>query len=472
MAKSPTVKCSQCEASLNLKDESRLGTKVRCPKCREVFVASLASSTSDDEEWDDGGFFDDNSDEILDDEWEDYGTPIPTVKPSKSKSTGKKSSGKKSKKGKGKKRDSDKLPAGVLIAIIGGGLLMLSLIIGALYLAATSLGVVDEERFAWLPSDMESYVELQVDDVWKSAVLRPVRGSEFWRTLETRLRTLSGIEVDQIDSIVVGTSATETTPIVLVRTKSPIDPSTMKGEVTPSSYAGKTIFDHADGFSRMLADEHSLVVGRRHMIEKSIDANGVCAVAEQFSFLPSYGHLVMGSISPDANFGADPSQFLSEDASIDSESVLNTLLIFNFRNEITGKFAVDFGDAASAQQAVEEGEEGIRLAKEALEAQKQDLENMAFVLTVQARSFVYKMEDVLNSISLGSSGSQFYGDFSINSGITRDFADEMEFFTPMLERRVDSILGIELSDNEYDDDEDFWDDEPDDMALPGGIPLP
>ncbi|MEW4489687.1 zinc-ribbon domain-containing protein [Thalassoglobus sp. JC818] len=472
MAKSFTVTCSQCGASLNLKDESRLGSKVRCPKCREVFVAKLSSSTADDEEWDDGGFFDDSSDEGFDDEWEDYGTPIHSVKSSKSKSASKKSSGKKSKKGKGKKRDSDKLPVGVIVAIFAGGLLMISLIGGALYLAATSLGAVDEARFAWLPSDMESYVELQVDDVWKSAVLRPVRSSEFWRTLETRLRTLSGVEIDQIDSIVVGTSATETTPIVLVRTKAPIDPSTMKGEVTPSTYAGKTIFDHADGFSRMVADEQTLVVGQRQMIEKSIDANGVCAVAGQFAFLPSYGHLIMGSISPDANFGADPSQFLSEDISIDSESVLNTLLVFNFRSDITAKFTVDFGDAASAQEAVEEGEEGIRLAKEALEAHKQDLENMAFVLTVQARSFVYKMEDVLDSISLSSSGSQFYGDFSINSGITRDFASEIEFFTPMLVRRVDSVLGIEMDEDEYDDEDDFWEDEPDDMALPGGIPLP
>ncbi|QDU40029.1 hypothetical protein Mal4_43830 [Maioricimonas rarisocia] len=49
-----TVHCSHCGAGLKLKDRSKLGKKVACPKCKQPFVLT-ASDDAGDDEWDDLG---------------------------------------------------------------------------------------------------------------------------------------------------------------------------------------------------------------------------------------------------------------------------------------------------------------------------------------------------------------------------------------------------------------------------------
>ncbi|MFG0333976.1 MAG: hypothetical protein ACF8TS_11490 [Maioricimonas sp. JB049] len=49
-----TVHCTHCGAGLKLKDRSKLGKKVACPKCRQPFVLT-ASDDAGDDEWDDLG---------------------------------------------------------------------------------------------------------------------------------------------------------------------------------------------------------------------------------------------------------------------------------------------------------------------------------------------------------------------------------------------------------------------------------
>ncbi|MEW4526215.1 hypothetical protein [Maioricimonas sp. JC845] len=49
-----TVHCSHCGAGLKLKDRSKLGKKVACPKCKQPFVLT-ASDDAGEDEWDDLG---------------------------------------------------------------------------------------------------------------------------------------------------------------------------------------------------------------------------------------------------------------------------------------------------------------------------------------------------------------------------------------------------------------------------------
>ena len=50
MAGKISVECPSCLAKLNLADSSKLGKKIRCPKCTEVFTPE---ASDDDEEFDD-----------------------------------------------------------------------------------------------------------------------------------------------------------------------------------------------------------------------------------------------------------------------------------------------------------------------------------------------------------------------------------------------------------------------------------
>ena len=111
MAEKVSIECPACAARLNLADRSKLGKKIKCPKCSEIFVAE----TSDEDILDDDDDFEEESE-----------------KPSSRKraAAGGKDSSNGSKRGSAKgssSKESSKLPliiGGVvaLIGVVGGGL--------------------------------------------------------------------------------------------------------------------------------------------------------------------------------------------------------------------------------------------------------------------------------------------------------------------------------------------------------------
>jgi len=100
------VECEHCNARLTLKDESKIGKRIRCPKCKEPFtIAALEDEFLDD---------------LVDFDEEDFAPP-----PKKRKKTTNK------KKGKGKSRNNS---SGILLPLLlGGGVLALLLIGGVIF---------------------------------------------------------------------------------------------------------------------------------------------------------------------------------------------------------------------------------------------------------------------------------------------------------------------------------------------------
>jgi len=105
-----TVNCSNCKASLKMKDESKVGKKVLCPKCKKPFVVQSAAADDDD--------------------WGDLESDAAALPPrrgqagAKSKAGGKKGAAKGK---KGKKKSGGGVPIGLLI---GGGVVALLLLVG------------------------------------------------------------------------------------------------------------------------------------------------------------------------------------------------------------------------------------------------------------------------------------------------------------------------------------------------------
>lgn len=110
-----TVACSHCGAQLKLKDDSKVGRKAPCPKCKQLFVITPI---------DDGA----GPDFDLDD---DFDEPVAAAAPRASKKKGSDGSGKSSKKGKKGQSSGGGLP---VPALIGGGVLVLLLgVVGLLW---------------------------------------------------------------------------------------------------------------------------------------------------------------------------------------------------------------------------------------------------------------------------------------------------------------------------------------------------
>jgi phage FluMu protein Com len=112
-----TIECTHCGAKLSLADSSKLGKKIKCPKCSEVFVA-----TSDDDADDE---LEDVEDQIEDEE------ETPALQRSKAAAAGKKKAA--SHGGKGKKGKKSGSNLGLIIGGAVGVVVLLGGLVGVLF---------------------------------------------------------------------------------------------------------------------------------------------------------------------------------------------------------------------------------------------------------------------------------------------------------------------------------------------------
>lgn len=221
MAGRVIVECSSCSAKLGLPDESKLGKKIRCPKCSEVFVATAAKASgakaakpkpkkSDDDEFN----FDESEMEDTSEQEDEE-----VARPSRAKSGSKKGA-----KGKGKKKTS----GGNLPLLIGGGVAFVLLLAVGSYLMfgrggaepapvpqqpiaqqAVAAPVVDSPAdkmlsLKWLPAETELIVHLKVGELFDAPLLKTLTSNPRVQTqLQVMLQT-SGLTPSDIDSLTFG----------------------------------------------------------------------------------------------------------------------------------------------------------------------------------------------------------------------------------------------------------------------------
>ncbi len=403
-----------------------MGKKVRCPKCSEPFVIKLAKSPKA-APVDDGGFYDDPEDEWgddfgdgfddMDEDFEEDYAPSPRKKKStKSKKKGKKK-GKKGKKGK-----SD-VPTGVIAAIVGGGVLFLTLLgVGVYFLLPYLQGLGGSaNRMAWLPNDTETYVEIRVANIWKSGVMKPLRTSEFGQQIKEQLKERGEMQIEDVEKIVIGIPPNRQEPMMVIHTMKPLDPSTLG--TTTSSYAGNTIYaiptDTNVGFQ---LKSTTIVVGPKEMVHAAIDRNGECAATEKFTFLPAKGDLIFGAISPGAMLAQSPAGMMTQ-GSFDPNELDSVAGSIKFSNDLDLDVSLNFQQTETAQAALSSSQDALETSKENLEKQQKELESANFVLSRQQRSMGMKMQEVMKSVSISGSGNSVTTKVSIPGSIVEDLAD-------------------------------------------------
>ena len=421
-----SVECTQCSASLRVRNPELIGRKVRCPKCQTSFVVQ------EPDDPDDADSFYEQYDELSSDEFVDFGARRKKTKTKKSSSNQKSKQGRKRKSGKS---------YNLLLGTFAAGFVLLSLLGVGIYFALPYLFGGWGNRFAWLPNDLATYVEIRPADIWKANVMRPIRQTKVGVLVKDKLTEKLKIELEDIEKIVVGQSASQKEPMVIVHARNAIDPAVLEQFGEQSSYAGKTIYDDGKAAWLQVSDK-MLVAGTREAIESAIDRNGECLAAERFAFVPSYGDLIVATISGDAAF-SDIGLPSFEESSIDPDAIESSAFVMNFSNNLAMSFERNFIDSEQASAAAAEAQENLDEFHALLDAQQAEIEEHPFIMTVAPRAMMNKLRDMLKSVRISSWGHQFSGKMQISGQMVRDFSEAFEIMAPAFVNRFGDILGEE-----------------------------
>ena len=297
MADRILVICPGCSAKLAVSDASKLGKKIRCSKCSEVFVAKAASASSSKsakpsksappakakKKTDDDDFnFDDmemeDKSELEDEESEDE---APVAKP-KAKATNKAPV----KKGKG--RGKGKSGGNNLPLIIGGSVAVLLLVGVGLYFllsggeppaaapvaqqpaaapAAPAAQNFPGDRILalkWLPQETELIVHLKLGDVWTAPLLKGIFDSPQAQPLVQQMQQFTGLAPTDIESITIGVrdlqgiqgsammmamggqAPKNQMGLIVVRSKKAVDPAAVSSQIAQAAATtGMKLADHS-----------------------------------------------------------------------------------------------------------------------------------------------------------------------------------------------------------------------------------
>src|SRR5262245_5831325 len=209
-----SVVCPHCSAGLKLKDRSKLGQKITCPKCKKPFRAE--EKVEDDDEF--AGLIAQDREDEDDDELPPPRRPAPASRPAAKGRNRGKSSG-------------SKLPlviggAVALVVFVAVGLTIQHFLKGAGQQASVAAASPDSGQagaavpaqpaapavktidFEWLPPQAEAVVYIRLGDFLKSPfaqwVVEAAGNRESFSKSQETFRQQFGIGLDEIDSITIG----------------------------------------------------------------------------------------------------------------------------------------------------------------------------------------------------------------------------------------------------------------------------
>ncbi len=203
-----SVECPGCFAKLNLADRSKLGKKIKCPKCAEVFVPEAPDDDDDDTE-------------MLDEDdlpaRSSGGRKRPAAGGGKNKKPAKKSGGS---------------SGGNKGLLIGGGIAgLLVLVVAGLYfggvfggqkplpappavveaapppVAAPKIEISPAEKMLalrWMPADTELLVHVKVADIWQAPLLKSALDTPEAAAGVAEFQQKTGLVPTEIESITLG----------------------------------------------------------------------------------------------------------------------------------------------------------------------------------------------------------------------------------------------------------------------------
>lgn len=324
-----SIECPGCLAKLNLADRSKLGKKIKCPKCAEVFVAEAPEDDDDDTEMQD-----EDDAPAKSSGRRKRGAPVGGKKPSK--------------KGGGS-------GGGNNAALIGGGVAVLALVLVAgLYfggvfggkqpLPAPPAAVVEaapppvvvppkveisptEKMLAlrWMPADTELILHVKVSDIWQAPLLKGlIENPETVKQVQ-EIQKHIGVGPADIESVTLGVSdlkgiqsasmmaamgmppaANQFKGLIVARSKKPLSQSAIlqaSPELKSVEYNGKSYFllptppgppgqpvVEAGGW---VADANTVVMGGMNELKSAMDKGETVTPRKELSFVDATSHVVL-----------------------------------------------------------------------------------------------------------------------------------------------------------------------------------
>ena len=303
-----SIECPGCFAKLNLPDRSKLGKKIKCPKCAEVFVAEAPD--------------DDDDTEMLDED----DMPAKSFGGRKRPSAGSKKPSKKS-GGSG---------GGNNAALIGGGVAALALLVVAgLYFGGVFGGkqplpapavvaeaapvappVVEAPKIEispaekmlalrWMPADTELLIHAKVADIWQAPLLKSALDTPEVAAVIARFQQNTGLAPTEIESITLGVADLTG---ALLRSKSASGPQLPPPESGPPGFGPSGLV--ANPLAAIRPEDQRFVVIVR--TKKSVDFEAIAKTApngqmkdkngRKYVEVPSQpSQMASGGWSPDSN---------------------------------------------------------------------------------------------------------------------------------------------------------------------------
>lgn len=269
-----SVGCPGCAAKLNLPDSSKLGKKIKCPKCEQIFVAESL----------DGG--DEDADSF--DEDEAPAKSVGSRKRGSRDSTGKKSGGKKS-GGESGGNGAVLIGGGVAVAVV--------LLIAGLFFAGVFGGAKAElapppvaeaapaavpvapapispaEKtlaLRWMPADTELLIHVKVSDIWAAPLLKSALELPQTATVVADFQKQTGMLPTEVESVTVGVADLSG---AMLRSKAP---SGANGAAAPPPGFGSSGMMPPNPFGNLRPEDQRFVGVIR--TKKSIDLNALMQV--------------------------------------------------------------------------------------------------------------------------------------------------------------------------------------------------
>ncbi len=212
MAGRVSIQCPGCLAKLNLADDSKLGKKIKCPKCSDIFVAAVAE--------------DDDMEDLQDDDApakSDGGRKRPAA-------VGKKG-GKKGKSSGGGGSNTPLIAGGAVavVVLIGAGLFFAGVfgggnkplpappmaevpaaapaVVAAAPVAPAAPAITATERtlgLRWMPAGTELVVHVKIADLWQAPLLKKLVDMPEVTAVVERWKTNVGLAPTDIESVSIG----------------------------------------------------------------------------------------------------------------------------------------------------------------------------------------------------------------------------------------------------------------------------
>lgn len=430
MAAPIVVACTHCGGNLKLKDASYVGKKIRCPKCQEPFVVKAAAAGKraagkSKQPEDEFGFLQGVSED-------DYEAPPPPEGEAEEEfddlpatRSRKKSAGGKGKTAKKKRRASSGPELG-RVAVIAGLIVLGVLVVGGgVYGVVKLVGNVGGGlgRLAWLPEDADFVCEVKVSELWNSPVLQPLTSGPAGESLAEQWKSVSKINITDIDRVVAGGRQSDAAPVVVMYAKTDLPLEEIRKNTREVQHGGHTLYmDNVGDAGGFLPNGKTFVYGPEGRLKSVIDRKGAGPSAAQFRQLPTTGQIALlstnpGSIRPPPGSG-------NPVAAMPLDQVNAASVAIAFQQNIDVSFSLDYANAADAEKLVAEVDQKRSEALSQLESQRSMLQPNPFIDITKLQALLDAQQQILQSVSVTARGSGVTGKLTVPGRLLTD-ASEM-----------------------------------------------